>query len=85
MTCNPLEVSVELEVLHRVLIVAFQEADRRDLLPDDPQDPEHDLVLVGAHHLDPAPVGLEHGRVVDPHPVGVGDGRLLVGIDGADV
>jgi hypothetical protein len=85
MTCNPLEVSVELEVLHRVLIVAFQEADRRDLLPDDPQDPEHDLVLVGAHHLDPAPVGLKHGRVVDPHPVGVGDGRLLVGIDGADV
>ena len=80
-----LEVGVELEVLHRVLVVAFQEADPRDLLTDDPEDPERDLVLVGAHHLDPAPAGLEHGRVVDPHPVGVGDARLLVGIDGADV
>ncbi len=82
---HPFEVGVELEVLHRVLAVAFHEADRGHLLPRHPQDAEGDLVLVGAHHLDPAPVHLEHGRVVDPHPVGVGDGRLLVGVDGPDV
>ena len=81
---HALEVGVELEVVDRVLVVAFHEADRRDPLAEDPEDPERDLVLVRARHLDPAAVGLEHGGVVDPHPVGVGDRRLRVGIDGAD-
>ena len=81
---HALEVGVELEVVDRVLVVAFHEADRRDPLAEHPEDPEGDLVLVRAHHLDAAAVGLEHGSVVDPHPVGVGHRRQLVGIDGAD-
>ena len=84
-TRHTLEMGVELEVLHRVLVVALDEADRGGVLAGDPENPEGDLVLVRAHHLDPAAVGLEHGRVVDPHAVGVGHRRLLVGIDGAHV
>ena len=84
-TGNTLEVGVELEVFHRVFVVALHEADGRDLLADDPKDPKGDLVFVRAHHLDSTAVGLEHGRVVDPHPIGVGDRRLLVGVDGSHV
>ena len=84
-TGNTLEVGVELEVFHRVFVVALHEADGRDLLADDPKDPKGDLVFVRAHHLDSTAVGLEHGRVVDPHPVSVGDRGLLVGVDGSHV
>jgi hypothetical protein len=36
---HALEVGVELEVLHRILVVTLHEADRRDLLTDHPEDP----------------------------------------------
>ncbi len=82
---HPLEVGVELEVLHRILVVPFHEADGGDPLPQHAQDAQRDLVLVGAEDLDAAALALQHRRVVDPHPVRVGHARLLVGIDGAHV
>src|SRR5262249_22872027 len=81
---HSLEVSVELEVFHRVLVVTLHEADGRDALTDQPKNPEGYLVFVRAHYLDSPTVGLEHRRVVDAQSVGVGDGGLLVGIDGTD-
>src|SRR5213594_1307129 len=76
---------VELEVVEGVLAVPFHEADGRDTLAQEPLDAERDVVLVGAHDLDPPAVGLQDRGVVDADPVGLGELRLLVGIDGADV
>ena len=82
---HALEVGVELEVLHRVLVVALDEAHSGDPLADDPEDPERDLVLVRAHHLDSPSFVFQDRGVVDPNSIGVGDGGLPVGIHGTDV
>ena len=80
-----LHMGVELEVVEGVLAVPFHEADGRDTLAQEPLDAERNVVLVGAHDLDPPAVGLQDRGVVDADPVGLGELRLLVGIDGADV
>ena len=82
---HALEVGMELEVLHGVLVVALHEADRGEPLTHHAENSQGDLVLVRAHHLDSPAARLEHGGIVDSHPVGVGHRRLLVRIDGAHV
>src|SRR3989449_2155356 len=80
-----LDVGMELEVVERVFAVPLQEADGGGALAKEPEDAERDVVLVGAHHLDAAAVGLQDGGIVQANAVRLGQLRLLVGIDGAHV
>src|SRR3989441_9415626 len=76
---------MELEVVERVFAVPLQEAYGGGALAKEPEDAERDVVLVGAHHLDAAAVGLQDGGIVQANAVRLGQLRLLVGIDGAHV
>ena len=79
------EVRVELEVVHRQLAVALEEADRERTLAQHALDADGDLGLVGALDQDAPAGGLDDGGVVEADALAARELRLLVGIDGEDL
>src|ERR671925_883558 len=76
-----LQMRVELEIVHRKLAVALEEADRIHTLAQHTLYAEGDLGLVGALHQYAAPLRFDHRGVVDADAGGARERRLLVRID----
>jgi hypothetical protein len=79
------DVRVVLEVVHRQLVVPFEEAGRHDLLPQDALDTDRDLGFVDGLHQELPVRGLEDAGVVDAHAERARQRRLLVGVGRADL
>lgn len=79
------QMRVELEIVHRQLAMAFEEAGGDGAAAQRAPDAERDLRLVGALHQHAAPLGLDHRGVVEADALLPRQRRLAVRIDGGDL
>ena len=78
------EMRVVLEIVHRQLAVAFEEAGRNRAPAQCALDADGDLGLVRALHQHPAPLRLDHRGIVDLDALLARECRLPVGVDRDD-
>ena len=79
------DVGVKFEVVHRQLVVAFEEAGRDDPLAQHALDADRDLALVGRLHHELAALRFEDAALPMRTPACARERRLPVGIDGAQL